>query len=84
MKASEVNKEIIGKRCRCVFTAITVTGVVEEVMFDRHTANVKMRFDEPVRWGDDIHNHTWPHARLSDDFGSLRYLEIIYYGRTDP
>jgi hypothetical protein len=84
MKVSEVNKEIIGNRCRCIFTAMMVTGVIEEVMFDRHTANVKVRFDEPVRWGDGIYNHTWAHARLSDDFGSLRHLEIIDDGRTDP
>jgi len=77
MKASEVNREIIGRRCRCVFTAMMVTGVIEDIAITKHTADVKVRFDEPQRWGDEIYRHDWSFARLSDDFGSLRYLEII-------
>jgi hypothetical protein len=77
MKASEVNKSIIGKRCRSIFTAMMVTGVIEDINITRHTAEVKVRFDEPHRWGDDIYRYDWSHARLSDDFGSLHHLEII-------
>jgi hypothetical protein len=54
-----------------------VTGIIEDIDITEYTAEVKVRFDEPVRWGDGIHNHTWAHARLSDDFGSLHHLEII-------
>jgi acyl dehydratase len=77
MKASEVNREIIGKRCRCIFTAMMVSGVIEDIDITLHTAEVKVRFDEPVQWGDDLFHSTWAHARLSDEFGSLHYLEII-------
>ncbi len=84
MKVSEVNREIIGKRCRCIFTGMMVTGVIEEISFDRHTANVKVRYDEPHQWGDQVYRCGESWARLSDDFGSLHHLEIIDDGQTDP
>jgi hypothetical protein len=61
-----------------------VTGIIEDIDITEYTAEVKVRFDEPVRWGDGIYNHTWAHARLSDDFGSLRHLEIIDGDKTVP
>ena len=30
MKTTEVNKELIGKRCECIFTGLMVTGVIED------------------------------------------------------
>ena len=30
MKTTEVNKELIGKRCECIFTGLMVTGIIEE------------------------------------------------------
>lgn len=32
MKTTEVNKELIGKRCECIFTGLMVTGVIEDTM----------------------------------------------------
>jgi hypothetical protein len=77
MKAIEVNEEIIGKRGKCIFTGLMVTGVIEDIRIDKHTANVKVRFDEPHQWGNDLYETDWAHARLHDDFGSLQHLEII-------
>jgi hypothetical protein len=61
-----------------------VTGIIEDIDITRHTAEVKVRFDEPIQWGDGLFHLTWAHARLSDEFGSLRHLEIIEDGHTDP
>lgn len=77
MKPEEVNDSITGKRCRCIFTGMMVTGVIEEITKDQHAVHVKVRFDEPHRWGDELYECDWSFARLSDGFGSLRYLEII-------
>jgi len=77
MKAKEVNEEIIGKRCKCIFTGMMVTGVIEDVEVNEHAANVKVRFDKPHQWGDDLYKSTWSFARLDDDFGSLQHLAII-------
>ncbi len=77
MKASEVTADIIGKRCKSIFTGLMVSGVIEDINITQYTAEVKVRFDEPHRWGDDIYDYDWSHARLSDDFGSLVHLEII-------
>lgn len=30
MKTTEVNKELIGRRCECIFTGLMVTGVIED------------------------------------------------------
>jgi hypothetical protein len=80
MKSTEVNKEIIGKRCKSIFTGMMVTGVIEDINITEYTAEVKVRFDEPHRWGADTYRHDWSHARLSDEFGSLHHLEIIDNG----
>ena len=77
MKPTEVNNSIIGKRCKCIFTGMMVTGVIEEITKDQHAAHVKVRFDEPHVWGNEQFEYNWSFARLSDGFGSLWYLEII-------
>lgn len=77
MKAKDVNTELIGKRCKCVFTGLMVTGVIEDIKISEHTAEVKVRYDEPHQWGDLLYESGWAFARLHDDFGSLRHLEII-------
>jgi len=77
MKPTEVNNSIIGKRCKCIFTSMMVTGVIEEITKNQHAAHVKVRFDEPHVWGDEHFEYNWSFARLTDGFGSLRYLEII-------
>ena len=77
MKTTEVNDSIIGKRCKSIFTALMVTGVIEEINITEHTAEVKVRFDEPIVWGDDKYESSWSFARLCDEFGSLHHLEII-------
>ena len=77
MKTTEVNESLIGKRCKSIFTGLMVTGTVEAVNVTKYTAEVKVCFDEPHRWGNDIFECDWSHARLSDEFGSLHHLEII-------
>lgn len=77
MKLTEVNNTIIGKRCKCIFTGMMVTGVIEEITKDQHAIQVKVRFDESHRWGNEFYEYNWSFARLSDGFGSLRHLEII-------
>jgi hypothetical protein len=77
MKQTEVTDSIIGKRCKCIFTGMMVTGVIEEITKAQHTVEVKVRFDDPHRWGDELYEYNWSFARLSDGFGSLRHLEII-------
>jgi len=77
MKTNEVNSEIIGKRCKCIFTGLMVTGTIEDIRITEYTAEVKVRFDESHRWGDELYETVWAHARLHDEFGSLHHLEII-------
>ena len=77
MKTTEVNDSIIGKRCKCIFTGLMVTGVIEEIKVSEHTADVKVCFDEPHNWGGEWYECDWSFARLHDEFGSLRHLEII-------
>lgn len=77
MKTAEVNESIIGKRCKCIFTGLMVTGTIEGIKIGEHTAEVKVRYDEPHQWGNQLYEDGWAFARLSDNFGSLRHLEII-------
>jgi hypothetical protein len=77
MKTAEVNESIIGKRCKSIFTGLMVTGTIEAINITKHIAEVKVRFDEPHRWGNDTFEYDWSHARLHDEFGSLHHLKII-------
>ena len=47
MKTTEVTNEIIGKRCKSIFAGLMATGTIEDVKVTKHTAEVKVRFDEP-------------------------------------
>lgn len=51
MKTTEVNKKIIGRRCKCIFTGLLVTGIIEAVEENEHSVQVKVRFDTPHQWG---------------------------------
>ncbi|MDR1584355.1 MAG: hypothetical protein LBS55_14080 [Prevotellaceae bacterium] len=77
MKTKEVNDSIIGKRCKCIFTGLMVSGTIEAVNITKYSAEVKIRFDEPHNWSGELYEYDWAHARLHDEFGSLQYLEII-------
>lgn len=77
MKASKVNSEMIGKRCKCIFTGLMVAGTIEEIKTEEYTVEVKVRYDEPHQWGNQMYENGWSFARIHDDFGSLRHLEII-------
>lgn len=41
MKTTEVNKKIIGKRCKCIFTGLLVTGIIEAVEENEHSVQGK-------------------------------------------
>ncbi|RHO65576.1 MULTISPECIES: DUF6956 domain-containing protein [Bacteroidales] len=77
MKTTEVNKKIIGRRCKCIFTGLLVTGVIEDTTEDKYMVSVKVRFDTPHQWGDELYSYDWSFGRKADDFGSLKYLELL-------
>lgn len=77
MKAIEVNEELTGKRCKCIFTGLMVMGVIEKIKQTKYISEVKVRYDEPHQWGNQLYETGWAFARLHDDFGSLRHLEVI-------
>ena len=55
MKTTEISKDLIGKRCECIFTGMMVTGVIEDTEENEYSVNVKVRFDHPHQWGDDFY-----------------------------
>jgi hypothetical protein len=77
MKPAEVNKGMTGKRCKCIFMGLMVTGTIEEICIDDLTADVKVQFDEPHVWGKETFNSDWSTGRFFDHTGSLRHLQII-------
>ncbi|MDL2262966.1 hypothetical protein LJC11_05655 [Bacteroidales bacterium OttesenSCG-928-I21] len=77
MKSTEVNENLIGKRCKSIFTGLMVTGTIEAINITQYIAEVKVRYDKPHNWGGELYECDWSFARLHDDFGSLHHLEII-------
>lgn len=77
MKTTEVNKELIGKRCECIFTDMMVTGVIEDIKENKYSVNVKVSFDEPQQWGDDLYTENWAWGRKTEEFGTLHHLQLL-------
>ena len=77
MKTIEANKNLIGRRCECIFTGMMVTGVIEDIQDDRHSTAVKVRFDHPHQWGDDLYTENWAWGRKTDEFGTLHHLRLL-------
>ena len=67
MKTTEVNRELIGRRCECIFTGLMVTGVIEDTEENEHSTAVKVRFDRPHQWGDDLYNDVRAWGRKTDE-----------------
>ena len=44
MKTTEISKDLIGKRCECIFTGMMVTGVIEDTEENEYSVNVKVPF----------------------------------------
>ena len=65
MKTTEVNKNLIGRRCECIFTGMMVTGVIEDIEENKYSVNVKVHFDKPQQWG------------KTDEFGTLHHLRLL-------
>ena len=63
MKTTEVNKNLIGRRCECIFTGMMVTGVIEDIEENKYSVNVKVHFDKPQQWGDDLYTEDWAWGR---------------------
>ena len=45
MKTTEVNKNLIGRRCECIFTGMMVTGVIEDIEENKYSVNVKGEYN---------------------------------------
>ena len=54
-----------------------VTGVIEDTEENEHTIEVKVRFDHPHQWGDDLYNDVWAWGRKIDEFGTLHHLQLL-------
>ena len=77
MKTTEVNKNLIGRRCECIFTGMMVTGVIEDIEENKYSVNVKVHFDKPQQWGDDLYTEDWAWGRKTDAFGTLHHLRLL-------
>lgn len=77
MKTTEVSRDLIGKRCECIFTSLMVTGVIEDIQEDKYTVNVKVCFDHPHEWGNNICREVWAWGSKIDDFGTLEHLKLL-------
>ena len=61
----------------CMFTGMMVKGIITEIEDCKYSVNVKVVFDSPQQWGDDMYEHDWTWGRKSDEFGPLKYLKLI-------
>ena len=43
-----------------------VTGVFEAIEENKYPTNVKVRFDEPQQWGDDLYTEDWAWGRKTE------------------
>lgn len=77
MTTAEVNKSLIGKKVKCIFTGLETTGTIEQIVENKHSKGVEIKFDRPVVWGDYAYEKYESTARKFDEFGNLQFTEII-------
>jgi len=77
MKISDVNEALIGKRVKAIWTGMMVTGRVTGMSEDEHCICVYYDMERPHVWGNDTWTNHHAHARKYDEFGSLKYMEVI-------
>lgn len=78
MKTSEVSDYLVGKKVEFNFTGLRSTGVVTEIVENKYSKGVKIKFDKPIVWGDCSYEENEFTARKWDDFGCLSHVQIIW------
>ncbi|WP_416277095.1 DUF6956 domain-containing protein, partial [Parabacteroides distasonis] len=70
MKTTEVNKELIGRRCECIFTGLMVTGVIED------TDDL---YNDVWAWGRKIDEFgTLHHLQLLEDKPDFQIMTVVF------
>ena len=89
METNEVNKEIIGRRCECIFTGSVVRGTVREIGDDRYIPEevvpayetLVVTFGESIGRLDMIFDDPFPihnviYAKIYINYETTRFTEI--------
>ena len=53
------------------------TSFIEDTEENKYSINVKVRFDEPQQWGDDLYTEDWAWGRKTDEFSMLHHLRLL-------
>lgn len=77
MKTIEANKNLIGRRCECIFTGMMATGVIEDIKGNKYSVNMKLI--PKYQTGKDILPIDWrPRSELDSKYN----LGSKSYGKT--
>lgn len=77
MEAKDFGKELIGRRCKAMTFGRLEDGVITDIREEEYTYNVKVRYDNPVRWGDELYEEEWSWMRKNDSFGPLSKMILL-------
>lgn len=77
MEAKDFSKDLIGRRCKAMAFGQLEDGTITDVQEEQNTYNVKVRYDRPIRWGDDLYEEGWNWMRKCDNFGSLSKMVLM-------
>jgi hypothetical protein len=81
MKASEINKDLIGKKVSCVNVGATVNGIITDIYEDKEFIGVRIKH-EPIQWGEDSFTTVLSCARKGNGLiaaseGNLKHTKLI-------
>ena len=54
-----------------------VTGTIIGLVDDKYSAGVEIELDSSVNWGGDLYTKYQSTARKHDQFGNLKYTELV-------
>ena len=77
MKNTEINKDLIGRRCEYDYASRRITGVITRVHETRYSVEVKIRYDKPQRRGDDIDTNGWVIGYKVAKNDALAHLRLL-------
>lgn len=76
MKTTEVNANLVGRKCIGMAFGELVKGTITNVSETECAVYVFFDLDKPIRWGGDIYTKFDNWARKADEFGSLQHLVL--------
>lgn len=77
MKTIDINKALLGRKVKGIFTDLEVTGTIVGLVEEKYSKGVEIELDEPVNWGGILYERYQSTNRVYDEMGNLNHTILL-------